>query len=218
MTRIQISEERTENKIKKLLMALAALLAVAFFCCAVIGDVFGGTIWDKGVYALAAVLFLVITFSLIQQTAFCRILSDSKTEDFRIDAVQICCFAFVCLMTLYYYNSASNYGHIAATKLMDSAFGIALLCMYRREELRGRWVEYAQAAAVAYYAIDMVSKDRDGKLMVLFVLEALVAWVYIRLIGCLFKRIKRKEKRLVYSGTAYQSFKFHLLNQSSILW
>lgn len=221
MTRFVIQQEEKENRIKKLLIVLSAFLAVVFFCSAVVGDVFGGTIWDKSVYAVATVLFLGISLSLIWKTSFYGFFSDRKTEHFQREVVQICCFAFICLMTLYYYNSASNYGHIAATKMMDSAFGIALLCMYRREELKVRWVAYFQAVAVAYYAVDMLSKDRDGKLMVLFVLDGLVAWIYIRLLGCLLERIKRREicrRFSVYGGLVLVLFVGMVIFRNTRTW
>ena len=51
------TEEKTEKRIRQTLCGVVWLSAALFFYAAVIRSLFGGTIWDKAVYGLAAVLF-----------------------------------------------------------------------------------------------------------------------------------------------------------------
>lgn len=186
-------QEKTENKIKKTALLCVWLLAAAFFCLAVIGSAFGGTIWDKGMYAAASLLFAVLISVWIRQLPICRIMQSSKKDSFRIDALQICCFACICLMTLYYYNSGSEYGHSIATRIMNSAFGIALLCMYRKEELQKSWIGYVQGLTALLFAAGTCLQGRDAKQLVMYVLGGMTACIYVQLLCVLAVRIRKKE-------------------------
>ena len=208
MTQLLIQEERLENRIKQIAMVLMVLLAALFFYVAVIAGVFGGTVWDRGVYGVAAVLFLAVMLPFVRSIPLSRILKNAGTERFWLDAVQICSFACICLMTLYYYNSASDYGHSVATRVMNSAFGIALLCMYRKEERRRVWIGNVQTAAFVLFVVGTFLKDRDGKEIVMYALSGVTVWIYIKLLGCLVERIRRKEICLRFTVYGWLVFLF----------
>lgn len=186
-------QEKTENKIKKTAVLAVWFLAAAFFVCAVPLDVFGGTVWDKGMYALGAFLFAGLMSVWIGRLPIAGIMRRADEYAFRVDASQICCFACICLMTLYYYNSGSEYGHSVATRIMNSAFGIALLSMYRREELRAKWVGYAQGLTALLFIVGTFIRGRDEKELVMYVLSGMTACIYVQLLGVFAARIRRKE-------------------------
>ena len=165
-------QEKTENRIRNTAILIICLLVAGFFGFAVIGGVFGGTVWDKAMYAGGSLLFAVIMSVWIRQLPICEIVKNSRETAFRVDALQICCFACICLMTLYYYNSASEYGHSLATRVMNSAFGIALLAMYRREELHQKWIQYAQGLTALLFMAGTFLQGRDAKQTVMYVLRS----------------------------------------------
>lgn len=210
MTRLLIQEERTENKIKLVAAVVTVLFTAVFFYVAVIKDVFGGTVWDRGVYGVASILFAGTLLFLIYRTSFCKIWRTCRSEHFLRDGVQICCFACICLMTLYYYNSASDYGHSVATRVMNSAFGIALLCMYRKEELQKKWIGNLQALVFAIFVAGAFLKARDGKEIVMYTLSGVTVWIYVKLLGCLAGRIRRKEICGQFSKYGYLILLFFL--------
>lgn len=201
-------QEKTENRIKKTAILVICLLAAGFFGFAVFGGVFGGTVWDRGMYAVGALLFAVIMSVWIRQLPICEIVKSSRETVFRVDALQICCFACICLMTLYYYNSASEYGHSIATRVMNSAFGIALLAMYRREELHQKWIQYAQGLTALLFMAGTFLQERDAKQTVMYVLTGLTVCVYVQLLCVLAVRIRRKEIRTRFSGYGWLVFLF----------
>ncbi len=208
MNSLTRQEEKTENRIKKAACVLIWLFVAVFFYFAVVQGVFGGTIWDKGVYAAACVLFGVTMSYWMYHISFRQIAQQSRSLSFRIDAVQICCYACICLMTLYYYNSGSEYGHSVATRVMNAAFGIALLCMYRREELQKAWIGYLQTAAAAVWIAGTFREHRDAKELVLYVLSAVVVWIYIKLLSVLAVRIRRREICTHISAYGWLVFSF----------
>lgn len=211
MILINKSKERQKNRISQAAIALVWLFAAAFFYAAVIRAVFGGTIWDKGFYAAAALIFAVVLTALVRSGFFDRIATQCRMAHFWRHAAQVCSFACICLMTLYYYNSASNYGHAVATRVMNSAFGIALLCMYRKEELQKKWICYVQTIAFCLFALGSILKKPEGKELVLYTLSGITVWVYIKLLGALAGRIRRKETCRHFSGYGCMVLLFLLL-------
>lgn len=193
MNNWQITENKTEKGIKQTGQALAWLAAALFFYYAVIRGIFGGTVWDKGLYAVAVALFAGLLTLFIRRLPLARIAEYSRSVDFRIDAVQVCCFACICLMTLYYYNSGSEYGHSVATRIMNAVFGVALLCMYRAEELQIRWIQYLQGAAGILWIAGGFLQDREEKELVMYVLSGMVVWIYVKLLAVLAVRVRRGE-------------------------
>ena len=93
MNSLTRQEEKTENRIKKAACVLIWLFVAVFFYFAVVQGVFGGTVWDKGVYAAACVLFGVTMSYWMYHIPFRQIAQQSRSLSFRIDAVQICCYA-----------------------------------------------------------------------------------------------------------------------------
>ena len=193
MSSLEKTEKKTENRIKQTGLALVWLTAVLFFYFAVVRGIFGGTVWDKGLYAAACALFAVLMSFFIRHLPIMKILRSARQVDFRIDAVQVCCFACICLMTLYYYNSGSEYGHSVATRVMNAAFGIALLCMYETEELEKRWIQYVQAVTGLLWITAGFLRDMDEKELVMFVLSGMVVWIYSKLLAVLAVRVRRRE-------------------------
>lgn len=193
MTHRQMWEEGTEKRIKLTAIAAVAFLTAAFFCAAVVWNVFGGTVWDRGVYGLASLLFVGLLGIVIRKASFHKMWEKCLTEYFWRDIVQICGFACICLMTLYYYDSASDYGHAVATRVMNSAFAVALLCMYQRDELQKRWIGNMQALIFILFVAGNLGTERDGKELVLYTLSGVTAWLYGKLLGGLAVRIRKRE-------------------------
>lgn len=187
------TEEKTEKRIRQTLCGVVWLSAALFFYAAVIRSLFGGTIWDKAVYGLAAVLFAGLIQLWIGRISFLRLFYMAGEEQVRIDAVQICCFACICLMTLYYYNSGSEYGHSLATRVMNSAFGIALFYLYGKEERKRKHIGYLQAICAVVFITGTWGKPRDAKELVLYVMSGVTVWIYCGVLGALAGRIRRKE-------------------------
>lgn len=186
-------QEKTENKIKKTAVVVVWLLTAVFFCGAVLFGVFGGTVWDKGTYALGALLFAGLMSLWIRQISVSHLLRRIGERTFHVDALQICCFACICLMTLYYYNSGSEYGHSVATRIMNSVFGIALLAMYRREELCAKWIGYVQGLTAVLFIAGTFSGERDAGELVMYVLGGITACIYAQLLCVFAARLRRKE-------------------------
>lgn len=203
-------QKQGEKKIKKGLAVCVLLATAVFFCAAVPGAVFGGTVWDKGVYAAASVLFAGIMLRFIIWLPLSEIGRAWRSEEVLKNAVQKCCFAAVCLMTLYYYNSASDYGHAVATRVMNSAFAAALLCMYRKEELWAKWIGWIQAVCFFLFAAGGIMEKRDGKELVLYTLSGITLWIYIRLLGCLVLRIRKGECCRCFSAYGFLVWGFFL--------
>lgn len=208
MSSLAKTEEMIENRIKLAAKLVVWLAAALFFYFAVIRGVFGGTVWDRGIYAAAAVLFAVIAGFGIGQLSFPGIPEGGRRAEPLADAVQICSFACICLMTLYYYNSGSEYGHSIATRVMNAAFGAALLAMYRKEELQKRWIGFVQAAAAAVLIAGTFLKGRDAKELVMYVLSGIVVWIYGKLLCCLAVRVYRREIRMRFSAYGWLVFLF----------
>ncbi|HCT91218.1 MAG TPA: hypothetical protein DF613_07550, partial [Lachnospiraceae bacterium] len=174
---------KKEKRIKQGTTLCLLLAAAVFFYFAVIRNVFGGTVWDVGIYGLGCVIFAAVLGIWLWQLPLLDMLEKIKTEDVQRDAVQICCFACICLMTLYYYNSGSEYGHSVGTRVMNCAFGIALLCMCKREELQRRLTGYVQLCLAALFIAGTFLESRDSKETVLYVLSGITVWIYCRLLG-----------------------------------
>ena len=122
---LERTDEKKEKRIKQGAVLFVLLAATVFFYFAVIRNIFGGTIWDIGVYGVGAVLFAIILGIWIWQLPLLDMLRGMREEEIQRDIVQICCFACICLMTLYYYNSGSEYGHSIGTRVMNSEIGRA---------------------------------------------------------------------------------------------
>lgn len=185
--------EKTENRIKKTAVFAVWILAAAFFFCSVFLGVFGGTVWDRGMYALGSFLFAGLMSVWIWRLPIAGLMRRAGEYAFWVDALQICCFACVCLMTLYYYNSGSEYGHSVATRIMNSAFGAALLSMYRREELRAKWVGYAQGLTALLFIAGAFVRGRDAKELVMYAFSGMTAYIYVQLLCVFAARLRRKE-------------------------
>lgn len=210
MDRISVDDNR-EKRIKTALLLALWAAASGFFCMAVIAGVFGGTVWDRGIYTLASVLFAGLVSRWIRQVSFLALLRKFRDTSVQADLVQICCFACICLMTLYYYNSGSEYGHSVATRIMNSAFGIALLCMYRAQERNRRRIGYAQAAAALLFLAGTFWKSREPKETVMYVLSGITVWIYVKLLGVFADRVRRREIRTRYSAYGWLVFLFFAL-------
>lgn len=210
MTHLRMRKEWKENRIKCLSAAVVVLVAVLFFYAAVIRNVFGGTVWDRGVYGLASLLLVFLSLFLLFHISVLGFIERCKTKPFQRDLLQRCCFACICLMTLYYYNSASDYGHSVATRVMNSAFAVALLCMYRKEELGQKWIFFIQALSFVLIAAGGFCLEMDGKELVLYTLSGITIWLYVKLIGCLFGRIRRGEMNRSFSVYGFLVWAFLL--------
>lgn len=208
MEALEKRSKNTEQYIKISAGILIWMAGMGFLFFALFQNGFGGTVWDKSIYLLGTLLGLgSITFWLYF-VSFENILRICQRETFLQDAISVLCFACVCLMTLYYYNSASNYGHGVATRVMNSAFGIALIFLYREEERQKRWIFYLQTAAAAVFVAGTFLKERSGMELVPYVLSGITVWIYIRLLGMLAARILRGEICKRYSWYGYLVFLF----------
>lgn len=103
-------------------------------------------------------------------------------------------FAAVCLWSIYYYNSGSNYGHRIATRGSMICFGVAILTFYPLQKLMHKWsLLYLALTGLGGLAGGFII-PQDGRELYQYVLEVLVAAVWgilvIRLLGNL------KEKRM----------------------
>lgn len=201
-------QEKTENKIKKTIILAVWFLAAVFFVCAVFVGVFGGTVWDKGMYALGAFLFAALLSVWIRRLPVAELFRRAGTRAFWIDALQMSCFACICLMTLYYYNSGSEYGHSVATRIMNSAFGIALLAMYRREELHAKWIGYAQGLTALVFIAGTFLQERDAGELVMYALSGITACIYVQLLCVFAARVRRKEIRAHITAYGWLVFLF----------
>ena len=205
---LERTDEKKEKRIKQGAVLFVLLAATVFFYFAVIRNIFGGTIWDIGVYGVGAVLFAIILGIWIWQLPLLDMLRGMREEEIQRDIVQICCFACICLMTLYYYNSGSEYGHSIGTRVMNSAFGIALLCMCKKEDLQNRRIGYVQLCLAALFIAGTFWRSRDSKEMVLYVLSGITVWIYIRLLGSGRALIGWKEIRRRISAYGWLVFVF----------
>lgn len=210
MNRMPVKDNR-EKRIKAALLLAVWTAAAGFFCAAVVFGVFGGTVWDRGMYTLASLLFAGLGSCWIWQASFLALLRKLRDTNVQIDMVQICCFACICLMTLYYYNSGSEYGHSVATRIMNTAFGVALLCMYRAQERNRRWIGYGQAAAALLFLAGTFWKGRDEKETVMYVLSGMTVWIYVKLLGAFWGRVRRREIRTRYYAYGWLVFLFFAL-------
>ncbi len=208
MNNLERTDEKKEKRIKQGAVLFVLLAATVFFYFAVIRNIFGGTIWDIGVYGVGAVLFAIILGIWIWQLPLLDMLRGMREEEIQRDIVQICCFACICLMTLYYYNSGSEYGHSIGTRVMNSAFGIALLCMCKKEDLQNRRIGYVQLCLAALFIAGTFWRSRDSKEMVLYVLSGITVWIYIRLLGSGRALIGWKEIRRRISAYGWLVFVF----------
>ncbi len=182
-----------ENKIKLAgILAVSALCAL-FFDLAVARGYFGGTVWDKGVYAAFSLLSAFLLGYWIWQLSFAAIWDMLRRKGFWADMTQICSFACICLMTLYYYDSSSEYGHALATRVMNCAFALALLCLYREDEGKARLISYLQALLAVCGIVRGCFLDLGGRERVLYVMSGIVVWLYCRLLGTVWLRVRRKE-------------------------
>ncbi len=193
MVSLEKTDEIIEKRIRQALCLLLWLGAAAFFYIAVILAVFGGTVWDKGIYGLASVLFAVFMSLWLYHIPILERVRSWREEAVLVDRLQNCCFACICLMTLYYYNSGSEYGHSVATRVMNSAFGIALFYMYRKEERSRKWIGILQSVSGVVFIAGIYLQERDEKELVLYLLSGITVWIYCGVLGCLAGRIGRKE-------------------------
>jgi len=201
-------DDRLEKRIKTALYGVSLVALALFFYFAVIRGVFGGTVWDRGMYAISCGLFAVLFCSFVRWVSLERMLCVACKEEGRADMMQICCFACICLMTLYYYNSGSEYGHSLATRVMNAAFGIALLCMYRREELEARWIGYVQGACGLVFIVGTFAWERGSRELVMYVLSGITVWIYAKLLSVFAARVRRREVRLHFSWYGWLVFLF----------
>lgn len=198
----KIEDEKLEKRIKLAAYTIVAIAAVVFLFFAVIRGVFGGTVWDKGTYVLATVLFVCLLSYGIRQLSFLWLIRQILEPENRGDFVQAGCFALICLTTLYYYNSGSEYGHAVGSRVINIAFAAAILCLYRREE----WKRFLNAAVLAafveFFAAAFLTENgltegfRGG---LLSALSAATAGIYTILLLCLAVRIRRREIRRDFS-------------------
>ena len=131
---VKIEDEKLEKRIKMTAYTVVVCVAAVFLFFAVIRGVFGGTVWDKATYVLATALFVSLLGYGIHRLPFLWLFGQLVNPANRGDFVQAGCYALICLMTLYYYNSGSEYGHAVGTRVINIAFAVAILCLYRREE------------------------------------------------------------------------------------
>ena len=68
MNNLERTDEKKEKRIKQGAVLFVLLAATVFFYFAVIRNIFGGTIWDIGVYGVGAVLFAIILGIWIWET------------------------------------------------------------------------------------------------------------------------------------------------------
>ena len=201
----KINDEKLEKRIKLAAYTIVAIVAVVFLFFAVIRGVFGGTVWDKTTYVLASVLFVALLWYGIRQLSFLWLFRQLLDPENRGDFVQVGCYALICLMTLYYYNSGSEYGHAVGTRVINIAFAVAILCLYRREEWK-RFLNVAVLAAVIeFFAAAFLTENGTiegfpGGLLSL--LSAATAGIYTVLLLCLAVRAFRGELRRDFSRYA----------------
>lgn len=196
---LEKTDERIDRTIRRVLYTFAGAAAALFFYASVLRNLFGGTVWDRGMYGLGVGLLTGLLCLWIHSLSFIRLLRALGNEQTQISVIQICCFACICLMTLYYYNSGSEYGHSVATRVMNCSFGIALLFLYQREAREQHVIQWMQnVSAMAFIAGTFLQK-RDEKEMVMYLLSALTVWIYCAVLGCLAVSIRRGEARRRFS-------------------
>lgn len=193
-------DEKKEAQIKKTAYAIVWLSAALFFYFAVIRGVFGGTVWDRGIYVFATIAFVLLLSYGIHILSFSWIISELKNKENRRDFIQWGCYALICLMTLYYYNSSSEYGHMVGSRYMNFAFALAILCMYEKKEVKTRITAVYTVLIPVLFLIGAVFKDLDLKYGYLYGLSAFVVWIYAILLTCLARRIKNREIRENFSA------------------
>ena len=91
MNNLERTDEKKEKRIKQGAVLFVLLAATVFFYFAVIRNIFGGTIWDIGVYGVGAVLFAIILGIWIWQLPLLDMLRGMREEEIQRDIVQICC-------------------------------------------------------------------------------------------------------------------------------
>lgn len=184
---------------------VVACIDLTFLFFAVIRGVFGGTVWDKATYVLAAVLFAWLLGYGIHRMPLLWLFGQLLNPENRGDFVQVGCYALICLTTLYYYNSGSEYGHAVGTRVINIAFALAILCLYRREEWKRFGSAAVLSAVIVFWGTAFLSESgtlegfRGG---LLSALSAVTAGIYTVLLLCLAVRALRGELRRNYSRYA----------------
>ena len=67
---VKIEDEKLEKRIKLAAYTIVGCIAAVFLFFAVVRGVFGGTVWDKATYVLAAVLFVSLLGYGIHRLSF----------------------------------------------------------------------------------------------------------------------------------------------------
>lgn len=203
---VKIEDEKLEKRIKLAAYTIVGCIAAVFLFFAVVRGVFGGTVWDKATYVLAAVLFVSLLGYGIHRLSFLWLFGQLVDPENRGDFVQAGCYALICLMTLYYYNSGSEYGHAVGTRVINIAFAAAILCLYRSEEWK-RFLNVAVlSAAIVFFRTAFLTEAgtlegfRGG---LLSALSAVTAGIYTVLLLCLAVRVCRGEIRRNFSWYAW---------------
>lgn len=194
------TDEKTEKRIRRVLYTFVGAAAALFFYVSVLQNLFGGTLWDRGMYGLGTALLAALLCIWIHSLPFMRLLRALGEAQTQVSVIQIGCFACICLMTLYYYNSGSEYGHSVATRVMNCSFGIALLLLYQRQERGRHLIRWTQDFAAVVFIVGSFLQERNEKEMVMYLLSALTVWIYCAVLGCLAVRIRHGEVQRSFSA------------------
>ena len=197
---VERTDEKTEKRIRRVLYTFVGAAAALFFYVSVLQNLFGGTLWDRGMYGLGTALLAALLCIWIHSLPFMRLLRALGEEQTQVSVIQIGCFACICLMTLYYYNSGSEYGHSVATRVMNCSFGIALLLLYQRQERGRHLIRWTQDFATVVFIVGSFLRERNEKEMVMYLLSALTVWIYCAVLGCLAVRIRHGEVQRRFSA------------------
>lgn len=152
---------------------------------------------DHIVYGLGLIVLLLLLWYGIWQLHFESLFRACVTWNGRKAAsiLRTVMFAGICVFSMYYYNSGSNYGHRIATRYSMICFGLAILSFYSLGQIVSRKsLLLMGATALGAAAYRVAVPGEDGKLLQ-YVLSALVVLVWELVLLRLICQIKEKKLR-----------------------
>jgi len=184
-----------------------------FFYLAVIKKSFGGTIYDIAVYVIASILFLLITLYGLRRML--DILAKKKLSSLcNRNVIQRFCFAVISFITLYYYDSASEYGHRLSMDVITVALGIILLSLATKEELMHPICQWSTAIVMVLFLDKGIYKHyEDYRVIVKFTAEKIALCIFVYVIAVAIVQLINREKRGEYTivGIIYILFSVCIL-------
>lgn len=200
----------TEAAVRWLGCLAAAILITVCWDFLIVENRFKTERLDHIVYGIGLITALLLLWYGIWQIRISAVIGSCFTWNARKAAalLRTGMFAAICLWSVYYYNSGSNYGHRIATRGSMICFGIAILTFYSRKRLVHKWNLIFLLTAAIGGAAGGILVPMDGKEVFQYVLEVFVVMVWgilvIRLAG------SWKEKKIRRLSVGYSILLFGL--------